>query len=175
MQSDANNAQPNEEKTMKGAKGQSTGKAVMKRQDVTDLIAFRKVMKGVKWSEVAKKVGQSKEWVTAACLGQMQMTKKQAAVVGAIFDLPAEAITLLETVPYKGSLPTAVPVDPLIYRWYEVVNVYGTTIKELIHEEFGDGIMSAIDFSMDISREKDPKGDRVHVVLSGKFLPYKTY
>jgi cyanate lyase len=68
-----------------------------------------------------------------------------------------------------------VPTDPLIYRWYELVNVYGTTIKELIHEEFGDGIMSAIDFSMDIQRAEDPKGDRVNVVLSGKFLPYKTY
>jgi cyanate lyase len=147
----------------------------MKRQDVTDLIAFRKVTKGIKWSEVAKKVGHSKEWVTAACLGQMQMTAKQAAVVGKIFELPEEAVQLLQAVPYKGSLPTAVPTDPLIYRWYEIVNVYGTTIKELIHEEFGDGIMSAIDFSMNISREADPKGDRVHIVLSGKFLPYKTF
>ncbi len=81
----------------------------------------------------------------------------------------------LQVVPYKGSLPTSVPTDPLIYRWYEIVNVYGTTIKELIHEEFGDGIMSAIDFSMDIVRQPDPKGDRVNVVLSGKFLPYKEY
>jgi len=95
--------------------------------------------------------------------------------VGRLFDLPEEAVLILQTVPYKGSLPTAVPTDPLIYRWYEIVNVYGTTIKELIHEEFGDGIMSAIDFSMEIQREPDPKGDRVHVVLSGKFLPYKTY
>ncbi|MGA1554003.1 MAG: cyanase, partial [Burkholderiaceae bacterium] len=98
-----------------------------------------------------------------------------AAIVGDIFSLPKEAVTLLTVVPYKGSLPTSVPTDPLIYRWYEIVNVYGTTIKELIHEEFGDGIMSAIDFSMDIKREPDPKGDRVRVVLSGKFLPYKTY
>jgi cyanate lyase len=148
---------------------------IIKRQDVTDLIAFRKVSKGIKWSEVAKKVGHSKEWVTAACLGQMQMTAKQAVIVSEIFELPEEAMQILQTVPYKGSLPTAVPTDPLIYRWYEIVNVYGTTIKELIHEEFGDGIMSAIDFSMDISREPDPKGDRVHVVLSGKFLPYKTF
>jgi len=147
----------------------------MKREDVTDLIAWRKIKKGIKWSEVAKKVGQSKEWTTAACLGQMQMTKKQAETVGKIFDLPEEAVMLLQVVPYKGSLPTAVPTDPLIYRWYEIVNVYGTTIKELIHEEFGDGIMSAIDFSMDISREPHEKGDRVHVVMSGKYLPYKTY
>ncbi len=147
----------------------------MKRADVTDLIQFRKLRTGIKWSDVARKVGTSKEWTTAACLGQMQMTKKQAETVGKLFDLPEDAVLVLQTVPYKGSLPTAVPTDPLIYRWYEIVNVYGTTVKELIHEEFGDGIMSAIDFSLDISREPDPKGDRVHVVISGKYLPYKTY
>jgi len=147
----------------------------MKRDDVTDLILFRRVKFGVTWADVAEKVGRSKEWATAACLGQMQMTKAQAEAVGALLELPEDAVLLLQTVPYKGSLPTAVPTDPLIYRWYEVVNVYGTTIKELIHEEFGDGIMSAIDFSMDIQREADPKGDRVKVVLSGKFLPYKSY
>jgi cyanate lyase len=124
---------------------------------------------------VAKKVGQSKEWVTAACLGQMTLTKEQADKVGKIFGLPPQAVKLLQAVPYKGSLPTSVPVDPLIYRLYELVNVYGTTIKELIHEEFGDGIMSAIDFKMDIVREPDPKGDRVIMTLNGKFLPYKTY
>jgi cyanate lyase len=145
------------------------------REDVTDLIYSIKVQKGVKWADVAKKVGESKEWVTAACLGQMTLTREQAEKVGKIFGLPPEAVKLLQAVPYKGSWPTAVPTDPLIYRWYEIVNVYGTTIKELIHEEFGDGIMSAIDFKMDITREPDPKGDRVKVLLSGKFLPYKTY
>ena len=147
----------------------------MTREDVTDLIYSAKVQKGIKWSDVAKKVGESKEWVTAACLGQMTLTSQQAEKVGRIFGLPQQAIRLLQVAPYKGSLPTAVPTDPLIYRWYELVNVYGTTIKELIHEEFGDGIMSAIDFRMDITREPDPKGDRVNVTLSGKFLPYKTY
>jgi cyanate lyase len=147
----------------------------MTREDVTDLIYSAKVQKGIKWADVAKKVGESKEWVTAACLGQMTLTKDQAEKVGKIFGLPVPAVRLLQVVPYKGSLPTAVPTDPLIYRWYELVNVYGTTIKELIHEEFGDGIMSAIDFKMDIVREPDPKGDRVLVTLSGKFLPYKTY
>jgi cyanate lyase len=147
----------------------------MTREDVSDLIYSTKIQKGLKWSEVAKKVGQSKEWVTAACLGQMTLTKEQAGKVGKIFGLPEEAVTLLQVVPYKGSLPTAIPTDPLIYRLYEIVNVYGTTIKELIHEEFGDGIMSAIDFKMDIIREADPKGDRVLMTLNGKFLPYKTY
>jgi cyanate lyase len=147
----------------------------MTREDVTDLIYSAKVQKGIKWADVASKLKLSKEWTTAACLGQMTLTQAQAETVGKIFGLPKEAIKLLTVVPYKGSLPTTVPTDPLIYRWYELVNVYGTTIKELIHEEFGDGIMSAIDFSMDITREPDPKGDRVHVVMSGKFLPYKTY
>ena len=147
----------------------------MTREDVTAMIVATKITKAIKWADVAKKVGQSKEWVTSACLGQMQMTKKQAETVGKIFGLSEDAVLILQTVPYKGSLPTAIPTDPLIYRWYEIVNVYGTTIKELIHEEFGDGIMSAIDFSMDIQREPNEKGDRVRVVLSGKFLPYKTY
>jgi cyanate lyase len=147
----------------------------MTREDVTDLIYSIKVQRGFKWADIAKKVGQSKEWVTAACLGQMTLTKDQAEKVGDIFGLPVDAVRLLQVVPYKGSLATAVPTDPLIYRLYEIVNVYGTTIKELIHEEFGDGIMSAIDFKMDIVREADPKGDRVLMTLNGKFLPYKTY
>jgi cyanate lyase len=147
----------------------------MKREDVTDLIVFRKMKMGIKWPDIAKKVGQSKEWTAAACLGQMQMTKKQAEAVGKLFDLPQEAVLLLQQVPYKGSLPTAVPTDPLIYRFYELVNVYGTTFKSLIHEEFGDGIMSAIDFDMDLTRLPHEKGDRVKIVMSGKYLQYKTY
>ncbi len=147
----------------------------MNRNDVTEKIITVKVKKSLKWADVAKKVGESKEWVTAACLGQMTLTAEQAKVLGKIFGLDAEEQKWLQVVPYKGSLPTPVPTDPLIYRWYEIVSVYGTTIKELIHEEFGDGIMSAIDFSMDIKREPNEKGDRVNVVLSGKFLPYKTY
>ncbi len=147
----------------------------MNRLKVTEKIISAKVSKGIKWDDVAKKVGLSKEWVTAACLGQMTLDAAQAATLGEIFDLNAEEQKWLQVVPYKGSLPTPVPTDPLIYRWYEIVSIYGTTIKELIHEEFGDGIMSAIDFSMDIVRQPDPKGDRVNVVLSGKFLPYKQY
>ena len=147
----------------------------MKREDVTDMIMSAKVKKSIKWKAVAKQVGASKEWTTAACLGQMQMTKKQAQTVGKIFALPEDAVLLLQTVPYKGSIPTAVPTDPLIYRLYELVNVYGTTFKELIHEEFGDGIMSAIDFDMDITRLPNEKGDRVKIVMSGKYLQYKTY
>ena len=147
----------------------------MSRLEVTEKIITTKVEKGLKWADVARQVGQSKEWVTAACLGQMTLTAEQAGVVAEVFGLSAEDRKWLMVVPYKGSLPTSVPTDPLIYRFYELVSVYGTTFKELIHEEFGDGIMSAIDFKMDLQREPDPKGDRVNVVLSGKFLPYKTY
>ena len=147
----------------------------MNRDDVTRRIVETKVAKGIKWAEVATKLGLSKEWTTAACLGQMTLDAKQAAVVGDIFGLDENEIAWLQVVPYKGSLPTAVPTDPLIYRFYELVSVYGTTFKALIHEEFGDGIMSAIDFRMDLQREPDPKGDRVQIVMSGKFLPYKTY
>ena len=147
----------------------------MNRNDVTEKIIATKVSQGLTWEQVAREVGQSREWTTALCLGQMTADTEQARVLGAIFGLSEEEQKWLRVVPYKGSLPTAVPTDPLIYRWYEIVNVYGATIKELIHEEFGDGIMSAIDFSMQIKREADPKGDRVQVVLSGKFLPYKTF
>lgn len=147
----------------------------MKRHDVTEMIVSAKISKGLKWADVAKKIGLSKEWVTAGCMGQMTFTAEQAAMLGDIFQLPQEAVALLQVVPYKGSLPTAVPTDPLIYRFYELVSVYGTTFKELIHEEFGDGIMSAIDFKMDLKREKDPNGDRVSITMSGKYLPYKTY
>ena len=147
----------------------------MNRLEVTELIITNKLKKGIKWEAIAQAVGQSKEWVTAGCLGQMTFTGEQAKTIGDMLDLPPEAVVQLQVVPYKGALPSTVPTDPLIYRFYELIMVYGTTIKSLIHEEFGDGIMSAIDFSMDISRLPDPKGDRVKIVLNGKFLPYKMY
>ncbi|MDK1670904.1 cyanase [Moraxella osloensis] len=148
---------------------------IKNRLEVTEKIIATKVSKGLTWEKVAKEVGLSKEWVTAACLGQMTLNDEQANKVGDLFNLNENEIKWLKVVPYKGSLPTAVPSDPLIYRLYEVISVYGLTIKELIHEEFGDGIMSAIDFSMDIQRENNPAGDRVNILLSGKFLPYKTF
>ena len=147
----------------------------MNRHDVTEMIVVAKITKGLKWAEIASEIGLSKEWTTAALLGQMTLSKEQADIIGKALDLPAEAVHLLQVVPYKGSLPTAVPTDPLLYRFYEMISVYGSTIKSLIHEEFGDGIMSAIDFSMDIQREPNPNGDRVKIVLNGKFLSYKAY
>jgi cyanate lyase len=147
----------------------------MNRADVTEAIIAAKRAKGLRWQDVATVLGTSKEWAAAALLGQMTLTPAQAQDVGALLGLSPEAVTVLQVVPYKGSLPTAVPTDPLIYRFYELVNVYGSTFKELIHEEFGDGIMSAIDFRMSLTREPDPKGDRVAITMSGKFLPYRTY
>jgi cyanate lyase len=147
----------------------------MSRLAVTEKIITAKVTQGLKWSGVAAKVGLSKEWVTAACLCQMTLNDEQASVLAEVFGMTPDEKKWLMVVPYKGSLPTSVPTDPLIYRFYELVSVYGTTFKELIHEEFGDGIMSAIDFKMDLKREANPMGDRVSIVMSGKFLPYKTY
>lgn len=147
----------------------------MTREEVTALIRSARIAKKMSWAELAEIVGFSKEWSTAALLGQMTLTEAQASAVGQALDLPAEAVAMLQVVPYKGSLPTSVPTDPLIYRFYELINVYGTTFKELIHEEFGDGIMSAIDFRMDLQREPNEAGDWVSITMSGKFLPYKTY
>jgi cyanate lyase len=147
----------------------------MRREDVTELVVESKRKQGITWAALGQAVGKSKEWTTAALLGQMQMTRAQAEAAGKLLELPEAAIALLQTVPYKGSLPTGVPTDPLIYRFYELVMVYGTTFKELIHEEFGDGIMSAIDFDMTLERLPDPKGDRVKITMSGKYLQYKSY
>ena len=129
---------------------------ISSREQVTQMIVAAKVRKGLKWAHVAESIGMSKEWTTAGCLGQMAFDKAQAETLGQLFELSDEAVAGCRSSPQR-LLPTAVPTDPLIYRWYELVNVYGTTIKELIHEEFGDGIMSAIDFSMDIQRQSDPR------------------
>ena len=147
----------------------------MTREEATEWVITQKYRKQLSWPQLAEAIGRSKEWTTAALLGQMTLNAEQANIIGELLELPAEAIEQLQVVPYKGSLPTAVPTDPLIYRFYELINVYGTTFKALIHEEFGDGIMSAIDFDLDIQRQADPKGDRVKIVMSGKFLPYKSY
>lgn len=130
---------------------------------------------GWKWTDIAARLGHAPVWTAAACLGQMSMTEETAAKTQALFGLSDEEAGLLAEAPYRGSLPTAVPTDPLIYRFYELIQVYGTTWKDMIHEEFGDGIMSAIDFDMTLERQPDQKGDRVKITMSGKFLPYKRY
>ena len=148
----------------------------MNRADLTEKIASIKRRKGLTWKNIAAEIGPgSPIYYTAALHGQMKLSKTEAENAARLLGLDEEETLLLQEVPYRGSLPTAVPTDPLIYRFYELVQVYGTTWKSLIQEEFGDGIMSAIDFDMTIERQPDQKGDRVRVSMSGKFLPYKQY
>ncbi len=146
------------------------------RLALTEKIIRLKLERDLTWAGLAElSGGLSKEYVTAALLGQMSLPAQAAQAIGDHLGLTPEEVRLLQSPPYRGSLPTSVPTDPLVYRFYELVSVYGTTFKALIHEEFGDGIMSAIDFRMDLKREPDPAGDRVSITMSGKFLPYKTY
>ena len=148
----------------------------MMRVGLTQKILSQKRLKQLSWKTILAEIGGgSPVYVTAALMGQMKLRPEQAERAAGLLGLTPEETLLLQEVPYRGSLPGAVPSDPLIYRFYELVQVYGTTWKELIQEEFGDGIMSAIDFDMTIERQPDPKGDRVKLTLSGKFLPYKEY
>jgi cyanate lyase len=146
------------------------------RAALTEKITAAKRRKGLTWKGIAAELGPlSPVYYTAALKGQMKLKKAEAEKAGKLFELDADEALLLQEVPDRGSLPAAVPTDPLIYRFYELIQVYGTTWKALIEEEFGDGIMSAIDFDMTLERKPDPKGDRVKITMSGKFLQYKEY
>ena len=148
----------------------------MTRADLTEKILDIKREKGWTWASIHGEIGGlSPILVTAALIGQMKLPKAQAAKAAALFGLSAAEERMLNEPPYRGSLPALPPTDPLIYRFYELVMVYGTTWKELIQEEFGDGIMSAIDFDITFDRMPHPKGDRVKIGMSGKFLPFKYY
>jgi cyanate lyase len=147
----------------------------MTRADVVEKAIAAKLAKKLTWRELAEACGRSEVWTTSAILGQQAMSAEEAASVGRMLDLGAEEQALLLIPPSKGSLGTTISTDPLIYRFHEVVQVYGTTLKELIHEKFGDGIMSAIDFEMYVDRVADPKGDRVKVTMHGKFLSYRKW
>ena len=146
----------------------------MTKEDLAEEIILAKNAKGLSWSDIADELGMGNVWVTSACLGMNSMPEDIAEKLCTYLELPDTAVSTLTQFPTK-SWSASIPQDPLIYRLYEIVGVYGDTLKEVIQEEFGDGIMSAIDFSMDLQRENDPKGDRVSVVMSGKFLPYKMY
>ncbi|XP_055310098.1 cyanate hydratase-like [Sitodiplosis mosellana] len=146
------------------------------REDVTKRILQHKVVLQKKWRDLAEQLNQSVEWTVAACLGQMQMNLEQSQAVAAYFQLNAQECLWLQTIPHKNTLNGGtVPSDPLLYRLHEALGVYGPALKEIIHEEFGDGIVSAIDFSIKVERESDPAGDRCRLVWSGKFLPYKKF
>lgn len=146
----------------------------MNKQSMTDLIVSTKVAKGLTWEIMGTDLGMSPVWLASACLGMNSAPPEKAAAIAEYLGLGAEVVTALEAYPTK-IWDQAVPTDPLIYRLYEVVGVYGETLKEVIQEKFGDGIMSAIDFSMEVDKIEDPKGDRVLLTLNGKFLPYKSW
>jgi cyanate lyase len=147
---------------------------MMSKQDAANQILEAKAAQGLSWEAIAEKIGKSPVWTTSACLGMNSMPAEQADTLCSTLGLPAELSRVLQACPNKH-WDQIVPTDPLIYRFYEIVGVYGETIKEIIHEKFGDGIMSAIDFSMHIDKQEDPKGDRVVVTLNGKFLPYRNW
>ena len=145
----------------------------MFREEATEQILMAKKKYDLTFEDIAQKVGRHKVWTTAALLGQHPMSPEEADVVVDLLELEPEVAEALQEIPLRGSLDTDVPVDPTIYRIHEITQVYGTTIKALIHEEFGDGIMSAINFKMNIEKVEDLEGERVRITYEGKFLPYK--
>ncbi len=148
----------------------------MTRSDLTEKMLDTKREKGWTWKYICEQIGgMSPILVTGAILGQMKLTKPQAAAAAKLFGLSKGEQTMLNEVPMRGTGTPMPPTDPLIYRLYELVMINGPALKVLIEEEFGDGIMSAIDFDMGIERQADPKGDRVKLGMTGKFLPYKYY
>ena len=145
----------------------------MDRRDLTERILQAKRRKGITYAALAEEVGADRVWLTAALLGQHPLSEEQARAVRSALDLPEEAAAVLQEVPTRGSFAALPPTDPTIYRLYEVLQVYGPAIKALIHEDFGDGIMSAISFNLAVGREESADGPRVQITLNGKFLPYK--
>jgi cyanate lyase len=147
----------------------------MKREELTEKILDAKREKSLTWKEICATIGGgSPIQITAACYGQMKLTAEQAGQAKELFGLSDIEAKMLTEIPHRGTRMMP-PTDPVIYRFYELVMVYGETWKALIEEEFGDGIMSAIDFDMEMERKPDPKGDRVAITMSGKFLSYKYY
>ena len=145
----------------------------MTRNEITEQIVVARLAKGLTWQELADAIDRPVVWTTSALLGQHPIPAELAHVLVEMLGLDESAIPLLAAVPIRAALPSAVPTDPTIYRFYEALQVYGGAIKELIHEQFGDGIMSAINFSVDLQKKTHPSGDRVVVTFDGKFLPYE--
>ena len=146
------------------------------RQALTEVILLAKARKDLSFAQITDGTGLSEAFVTAALLGQHPLPASAAEVVGEKLGLDADAVALLQTVPVRGSIGNGVPTDPTIYRFYEMVQVYGTTLKALVHEKFGDGIISAINFKLDIKKVEDPEGgSRAVITLDGKYLPTKPF
>ena len=147
----------------------------MDKQTMRATILEAKAKKGLTWEQIGQAIGMSPVWTASACLGENSMPEGLAHELCNTLALSADVAAALQECPLKGSNKDIVPRDPLIYRFYEVMTVYGESLKQIIHEKFGDGIMSAIDFTIDVEVEKDPKGDRVVLTWNGKFLPYKRW
>jgi cyanate lyase len=145
----------------------------MTRTEITEQIVVARLAKGLTWQELADAIDRPVVWTTSALLGQHPIPAELGKVLVEMLGLGESAVAVLAAPPMRGGLPTAVPTDPTIYRFYEALQVYGGAIKELIHEQFGDGIMSAINFSIDLQKKPHPSGDRVVVTFDGKFLPYE--
>jgi cyanate lyase len=147
----------------------------MNRTQATEWLLEAKRRKRLSFEAIGARLGRDKVWVAAALMGQATMSAAEAAVVVEMLEVEPEVGEALQEIPVRGAVSASGPVDPLIYRFQEIVQVYGTAIKAVVNEMFGDGIVSAIDFQMDIQRREDPKGDRVVITMNGKFLPYKKW
>ncbi len=147
---------------------------MLSKDDVAQLILAAKKKAGMTWEEIADKISMSTVWTHSACVGMNAMPTEKAQALVQVLGLPQEVVEVLAESPTK-IFDQTVPTDPCIYRFYEIVGVYGPTLKALIHEQFGDGIMSAIDFDMSVTRVPNPKGDRVKVEMSGKYLSYNSW
>ncbi|WP_444543402.1 cyanase [Mycobacterium paraintracellulare] len=145
----------------------------MTRTELTEQIVVARLAKGLTWQQLADAIDRPVVWTTSALLGQHPIPVEQAKTLAELLGLDESVVPVLAAVPMRGGLPTAVPTDPTVYRFYEALQVYGGALKELIAEQFGDGIMSAINFSVDIQKKPHPSGDRVVVTFDGKFLPYQ--
>jgi cyanate lyase len=147
----------------------------MKREICTALVLEAKQEKQITYQQIAQAIDKNIVWTTSAILGQNTFDANEAKIVAELLGLGADIEKALQIFPSKGTTAIMPPTDPLIYRLYEIVLVYGETIKEVIHEKVGDGIMSAIDFTMDIEKEENPNGDRIKITLDGKYLAYKKW
>lgn len=145
----------------------------MNRNEITEQIVVNRLTRGLSWQELADAIDRPILWTTSALLGQHPIPADLGKVLVEMLGLDESAVPILATPPMRGGLPSSVPTDPTIYRLYEALQVYGGAIKEVIHEQFGDGIMSAINFSLDLQKKSHSAGDRVVLTFDGKFLPYQ--
>jgi cyanate lyase len=149
----------------------------MKSSEITEVVLAAKRERGMSWAQLSESLGLGSVFVASCVYGENSMPKASAQALGAALSLPAEVVEALQRFPTKGNSfgDKTVPTDPLVYRFYEIMVVYGAALKDVIQEQCGDGIMSAIDFKLDVRKEEDPKGDRVVVTMNGKFLPYRRW